>query len=237
MQDIDEAGYNHRTQVRAANLTQEWRALRFQGLLEGLGQEVFIWQQVNAYSDDNNMKRLFELFRKQCNSTCIARHCALPDAALEVHDPALLEKDAIVKENGKHEPSMIGVYDAFSPHWSDSTKESARHNGILGVCVAIGLTMPGQLTDTDFALCKKSSEAVVRAELLREKQDRGLPRIFTRYDFHRLVLAQHRATVQRNKEENAVILGCRRIGLLSRWNNFLSHLLMLFLLLQKTTDL
>ena len=226
VQDIDEAGYNSRTQERVGNLLQEWRALRSQGLLEGLGEEVFIWQQKNAYSDDNNMKRLFELFRKQCNSTCIARLCALPDAALEVHDPALLQKDAIVKQNGKHEPSMIGVYDAFSPHWSDSSKESARHNGILGVCVAIGLTMPGQLTDTEFALCKRSTEAVARAELLREKQDRGLPRVFTKLDFHRLVLAQHRATVQRNKEHNAIILGCRRIGLLSRWNNFLSHLLM-----------
>lgn len=230
VQDIDEAGYNHRLQEAAhANHMQEWRALRSQGLLEGLGEEVFIWQQENAYSDDNNMKRLFELFRKQCNSTCIARrhsNGALPDVGLKVHDPALLAKDAIVKQHCQHEPSMIGVYDAFRPHWSDSAKESARHNGILGVCVAIGLTMPGQLTDTEFALCKRSSEAVVRAELLREKQDRGLPRVFTRFDFHRLVLAQHRATVQRNKEHNAIILGCRRIGLLSRWNKCLSHMLM-----------
>ena len=226
-QDINETGYNHRLQAAAGNHMQEWRELRSQGLLEGLGEEVFIWQQTNAYSDDNNMKRLFELFRKQCNSTCIARrqsNHALPDAAPKVHDHALLEKDAIVGQNGQHEPSMVGVYDAFSPHWSDSSKESARQNGIIGVCVAIGLTMPGQLTDTDFALCKKSSEAVVRAELLREKQDRGLPRIFTRYDFHRLVLAQHRATVQRNKDLNAVILGSRRIGLLSRWKLSVSHL-------------
>ena len=142
------------------------------------------------------MPRLFELFRKLADTPCIV--------------PQLHSQQPPCRS------SIIGVYDAFRPHWCDESKAAARENCILGVCVAKGMTMPGQLTDTEFAMCKKWSEPQVRAELLREKRDSGQPRIFGKRDFHRFNLHQHRETVKRNDLHNAVVLGARRIGLLSR---------------------
>ena len=46
----------------------EWRELRC-GVLEGLGSELYVWQQPNAYADDDIMDWYYALLRRYADSS------------------------------------------------------------------------------------------------------------------------------------------------------------------------
>ena len=65
LEEIDEHGVDKTTgqQVHPA-LMQEWRSLRSLNLLEGLNSELFVWQQQNAYANDDIIRSMYRLVCK-----------------------------------------------------------------------------------------------------------------------------------------------------------------------------
>ena len=62
LEDIDEHGVDKTTGQRVhPALMQEWRSLRSQNLLEALETELYVWQQKNAYADDDIMRWMYRL--------------------------------------------------------------------------------------------------------------------------------------------------------------------------------
>ena len=65
LEEIDEHGVDKTTGQRVhPQLMQEWRSLRSMSLLEGLESELFVWQQHNAYADDDIIRWMYRLVCK-----------------------------------------------------------------------------------------------------------------------------------------------------------------------------
>lgn len=112
---------------------------------------------------------------------------------------------------------IILVLDAFKASWTQEAKQHAAKLNIILVMVAKGMTMPSQLTDLEFAFAAKATENALKGKMALEKIKAGLwPIKFDRADYHRLILAQHRKTVEMNDVSNTVVLGSIRTGLLAR---------------------
>ena len=112
---------------------------------------------------------------------------------------------------------IILVLDAFSAGWTQECKKHAAKLNIILVMVAKGMTMPAQLTDLEFAFPAKATANALKGKMALEKIKAGLwPIKFDRADYHRLVLAQRRKSVEMSDVSNTVVLGSIRTGLLAR---------------------
>ena len=183
LEDLDDSGYDLREKCsNTHNFFEAWRQLRQAGRLEGLGSEVFVWQQKNAWADHDNHARLLDLYRKIAGDRPI-----------------------------------ILVQDAFKGGWTPEGKAHAAKLNIVLVMVAVSMTMPAQLTDLEFAFAAKATESREKARMALEKMKTGTwPLVFDRADYHRLILVQHRKTVEMNSTSKTVVLGSIRTGLLAR---------------------
>jgi Ulp1 protease family, C-terminal catalytic domain len=112
---------------------------------------------------------------------------------------------------------IILVLDAFRPAWTEECQKHAATLNIILVMVAVGMTMPTQLTDLEFAFPAKATENRLKGQIALEQIQAGQwPIHFGRAEYHRLILAQHRKTVEMNRVSNTVVLGSIRTGLLAR---------------------
>ena len=182
LENIDEHGVDKTTGQRVhPALMQEWRELRQQKRLEGLGSELLVWQQANAYADDDIMRWMYQWV------------CQLVAPR-----------------------PVMGIVDAASCHWSEASKKVAFEMNAPLVQIPRGMTMPAQLTDAEMTVAKAATEPRCRAQIAREKKQLGEPLRFRKIDMYRLCLAQHRYSVKLNDETRVIVLGGRRIGMLSR---------------------
>ena len=112
---------------------------------------------------------------------------------------------------------IILIQNAYAIVWSNSCRLLATKLNIILIMVGTGMNTLCQLAYADFFLAAKAAEHRERQRICQEKlQSTSRPIVFNHYDYHRLILVQHRAMVGMNDATNAVLLGSVRTGLLAR---------------------